>query len=275
MLFSEREEAVPPRLVQGESLDGPTRNRITNYVGGLLKPLYEYPEFLSILTGNVVDRLGHLNHGTTANLDNIIDIIQRGEWNHVYDVLELLIQGILSEGLSYNPEDINRIMKEENTGYRLFLARNEESTTCTFSPIANDLESRTIQNAVSTEYEAVNEHVAKSLRLFSDRKSPDYANAVKEAISAIESLCKSVLGERSKSPIGDLFKRLESNGHNIHKSLQLACEKLYGYASDANNVRHGGDKPSDITVDDALFMIVTCSALVNYFLCLLETPDKD
>ena len=52
---------------------------------------------------------------------------------------------------------------------------------------------------------------------------------------------------------------------NIHGSLKSAILALYGYASDEGGIRHAErETESTVTIEEAKFMMVTCSAIVNY-----------
>ena len=43
--------------------------------------------------------------------------------------------------------------------------------------------------------------------------------------------------------------------------------KLYGYASDKGGIRHAeGLFESDVTFEEAKFMLVSCSAFINYLI---------
>lgn len=55
----------------------------------------------------------------------------------------------------------------------------------------------------------------------------------------------------------------------IHAGLKSAFNMLYGYTSDANGIRHAGDigGPSS-TFEEAKFMLVSCSAFVNYLIAV-------
>ena len=49
--------------------------------------------------------------------------------------------------------------------------------------------------------------------------------------------------------------------------MKAAFEKLYGYTSDASGVRHAGKLGGpDSTFEEAKFMLVSCSAFVNYLI---------
>ena len=66
-----------------------------------------------------------------------------------------------------------------------------------------------------------------------------------------------------------MLKKLEDKGIEIHKGLKSAFNKLYGYTSDANGIRHAGDiGGSSSTFEEAKFMLVTCCAFINYLTAL-------
>ena len=41
---------------------------------------------------------------------------------------------------------------------------------------------------------------------------------------------------------------------------------LYGYASDENGIRHGGIDFKNAPAEDAKYMLISCSAFVNYLM---------
>ena len=105
-------------------------------------------------------------------------------------------------------------------------------------------------------------HARAALTLLSDRKSPDYRNSIKEAISAVESACRVVTGN-PKATLGDALKQLETKGIRIHSALKASFDKLYGYTSDEGGIRHSLLEQSTVDFEDAKFMLVSCSAFVN------------
>ena len=52
----------------------------------------------------------------------------------------------------------------------------------------------------------------------------------------------------------------------FHPTLLEAFTKLYAYTSDANGIRHGHLGDSYVSLAEARFMLVSCSAFVNYLL---------
>jgi hypothetical protein len=110
----------------------------------------------------------------------------------------------------------------------------------------------------------VDEHLHRSLSLLSDRAEPDYRNAIKEAISAVEALCVMINGD-SSGTLGQALKKLGSAAAvTTHPALEKAFSSLYGYTSDASGIRHALMDEPNLRFEDAKFMLVTCAAFVSY-----------
>ena len=74
-------------------------------------------------------------------------------------------------------------------------------------------------------------------------------------------MCQIITGNNNAS----LGKALEKLKGKIHPALNTAFEKLYGYASNSNGIRHAnGLGEGDSTFEEAKYMLVSCSAFVNY-----------
>lgn len=95
--------------------------------------------------------------------------------------------------------------------------------------------------------------------MLSDREAPDYRNSVKESISAVEAVCRSVAGTPTAT-LGDALKRIP----DVHPAFSRAFSALYGYTSDASGVRHALTNESNVTYADAKFMLVACAAFVSF-----------
>src|SRR5262249_44349480 len=104
----------------------------------------------------------------------------------------------------------------------------------------------------------------QAVALLGQRPDPDYRNAIKEAISAVEGVVKRLEGTRS----GGLSAALDSLADRIdlHRSLKIGLEKLYAYTSDKDGVRHAILDEPNVDGADARFMVVACSAFVNFLL---------
>ena len=58
----------------------------------------------------------------------------------------------------------------------------------------------------------------------------------------------------------------------LHPKLQEGFKALYGYTSDTHGIRHALKDDATPDAEDAKFMLVSCSAFVNY---LVEKANKN
>jgi hypothetical protein len=112
------------------------------------------------------------------------------------------------------------------------------------------------------DFPGVATHLRRALELLSDRESPDYRNSIKESISAVESLAKTITGN-PKATLGQALNVIERE-RKIHPSLLEAFSKLYGYTSDEGGIRHAMLEDPNITVSDAKFFLMSCTSFINY-----------
>ncbi len=133
------------------------------------------------------------------------------------------------------------------------------------SPITDEEELSEIEKALKNPIDSVKEHIKQSLSLFSDRENPDYRNSIKEAISAVESLCR-IISDNPNATLGDALKHIEkSDNVELHPALKDAFSKLYGWTSDKKSgIRHGFMDITNLSDEDARFMLIACSAFINY-----------
>ena len=187
---------------------------------------------------------------------------ERTKWYIVYDDIEKICCLLFKEECSYfypkKFEEINSILKEENSAYLL-------SDYGFIIPITNKEELETVNEATTSPYAPVNEHIQKAISLF--KKEPaDYANSIKESISAVEALCQIIIDDE-KATLGKAIKKLKEKGVMIPPALEEAFNKLYGYTSNEGGIRHAlSEGDTQPTFDDAKYMLVSCSAFVNYLI---------
>lgn len=122
-----------------------------------------------------------------------------------------------------------------------------------------------IEQAIKDSENNVKLHLQTALGLLAKKPSGDYRNSIKESISAVEAVCRELTG---KSTLGDALNELEKTGVVIPKVMKLGFDKLYGYTNNKETgIRHalmdndGSYIPSS---DEAVFMLVSCSAFINY-----------
>lgn len=151
---------------------------------------------------------------------------------------------------------MNEIFEKECVGYRFVnreIIRNIDKTEIT-----------TIEEASDTKFDGCNTHIKKATHYLYDREKPDYKNSIKESISAVESICRVIAGDGAT--LGDALKVLEKK-RGLKGQLKSGFEKLYNYTNDKGGIRHAeGLFVSEVTFEEAKYMLVSCSAFVNYLI---------
>ena len=207
------------------------------------------------------------------------DTFNNDEYDDVLTVIEALVQywdtymkkcrpdyyikyhGYVDKSLY---EEANEVFEKEYIGYRFI----DEKIT----PISDKYEVAAVNEALQNIYQPVREHISKANSLLADRENPDYENSIKESISAVEAICEIItLLHGKEATLGNMLKHLEDKGIYMHPALKSALNILYGYTSEASGIRHakklGGE---DSTFAEAKYMLVACSAFVNYLIALNE-----
>lgn len=196
-------------------------------------------------------------HYYIKELNNIAkSVLTRARYNEVFDFIQLVCKYCRDNQSLIN--ELNSIFEEEYVGYRFIDGR--------IVPITDKNEIEAIEEACNNKFEGTRAHIKKAVGFLADREHKDYKNCIKESISAVESICSIVVGNE-KATLGQAIKRLEDSGLVIHTALKNAFSNLYGYTSDEGGVRHAnGMFESDVTFEEAKFMLVSCSAFVNYLI---------
>ena len=185
-------------------------------------------------------------------------------WYFIYDFIEKYLDMADEKTRTKMVPVFNKILEEETAAYRIVGTK--------VIPITNEAEIETVNQASFTPFDTVNTHISKALNLYADRKNPDYENSVKESISAVEAMCCIITGTSGKqATLGNAIKKLKGAGVHIHPAMERAFDALYGYTSDENGIRHGGMDFQAVPAEDAKYMLVSCSAFVNY---LVEKYSK-
>lgn len=182
------------------------------------------------------------------------------EWYQIYDFIEFIPLNYTRDHYSQTNESFieycNNVFERELSAYRF--------VNGTLTQISSKEEVESIEEAliITDTLKPVKTHLNRALELFSDRKTPDYRNSIKESISAVESYC-SILTGNPKATLGQALKQIEKD-NNIHPALKNSFSSLYGYTSDADGIRHALLDDDNLNQEDAKFMLVACSAFINY-----------
>ncbi len=287
--FSDRNGIkVENTIIQLKDFDKRTRVQLQNMLSQLYREVYHgelfytkacIQDFFRYILGTVysepVDVRIDYDDDEIWNMINTT--IMEDDYDDVLTLIEAIIQywdnyikdSLADCGYSYFEvpfkgipifKIVNMFLEREYIGYRF--------VDGIITPICDEYEIEAINQALDTKYQPVYEHLSKANRMMADRNNPDYENSIKESISAVEALCEILTGIKGKeATLGKMLKKLEDSGVEIHAGLKTAFTTLYGYTSDANGIRHAGDigGPAS-TFEEAKYMLVSCSAFINYLI---------
>lgn len=188
-------------------------------------------------------------------LDAIRKLHDRAEWYEVYDLVEFIAAELEEADRGEFREACNKAMEKEFSAFRF--------VTDGIAPIVDNAEIDALETAASLKqpYGAAAIHIQQAITHLSDREKPDLRNVIKEAISAVEATCQQITG-RPKASLGDALKHIGVD--QMHPALNQALDKLYGWTSDADGIRHALSSDATVEFAEAKFMLVTCAAFVNY-----------
>lgn len=290
--FSDRNGIKPENTeIQLKDFDERTRVQFVNMIsrlyrdvfGGMFYQKEPVQIFFRFIWGEVYSQQVDARkiYDDDVFFKNINETIMKDEYDAVLTLLEVIAgcwdAYLEHRGMRYRYEKfgsqtiydcMNTVFKQEYVGYRFIDGY--------ISPISDEEEIQAIEGALTNPYHPVREHITKANRLLSDRDKPDYENSIKESISAVEAICEVLTGVQGKeASLGKLLKKLEDNGVVIHSGLKSAFHVLYGYTSNANGIRHAGDigGPAS-TFEEAKFMLVACSAFINYLIGVSAGNEK-
>ncbi len=180
------------------------------------------------------------------------------EWWQVYDLVEFLVEEYQDEEVTSTARELyNRVLEQERSAFR-FVGLSLTRLTSAEEVAAVE---RTLEK--TTQMSGVRHHLLRALELLGDRSSPDYPNSMKEAISAVESVCRRLSGKQNAT-LADGFDALERAGVPLHGALVKGFKAIYGYSSDADGIRHAALDVPSVGVEDATYFLVSCSAFVGY-----------
>lgn len=256
-------------VLQLDGMDASLRNSLWNY---LLKTIFSgkwenHPQVSKIICEKYfklpVDTLPSNDFEHQTWLRNYF-FNNSFQWYHVYNLIEFIADNCNSMRYNINSDkfkaEINKILEEESVGYRFIGG--------TLAPISSSEEINSITSAIEDAKEkalyGTKKHIETALVLMAKKPIPDYRNSIKESISSIESIAKQLTGEAGGG-LEKAISKLDSVVH-FHGAFKAGLLSLYGYTSDKNGIRHAILEETDIGFDEAKFMLVTCSALVNFII---------
>ena len=261
--FSERNGYENPReVIIREQINEPVQNSIYNWI----TRIYDENCYASLFNRGDIERcvwvyflnqrIDRFNSRDDIIRSYILD--DANIWYKKLDLIELFYSLVreASSRVNLHIDYLNEEFQRHNFAYRMVDGHIVEVTS--------DEEIKSIEGALTTPIDGVKIHLQTALKhLSASQGEPDYRNSIKESISAVECYCRVVTGATT---LGTALKNIEDKGVTINATLKLAMEKLYGYTNNPDTgIRHALlDDANPPTSAEAIYMLVTCSAFINY-----------
>lgn len=186
----------------------------------------------------------------------VVDLVNGAAWFKVYDITEALYTELTSERY----EDIkpahdferrlNDFFVENGIGWELRDGKIVHRGSDVFARSTHEVP----QLLDETGFERAASEMREAHRDISRRPEPDLTGAIQHAMAALEATAREVTGQPNQT-LGSLVSALD-----LHKPLDQAVHKLWGYASDrGRHIREGQ------TVDraEAEFIVTVAGALCD------------
>ncbi|NHZ85792.1 MAG: hypothetical protein GWP19_07915 [Planctomycetia bacterium] len=259
MKFSDRYGHTKTTIIKND-ISEPLKNRIWNVICKHIDSHYTH-QFSTLK--DIYDKCFKLptnelsDHTTLLAYRRMTNLFLKLNWYSIYNFLEDLISISDLKDLDGLKNNLNRILKEENSSYQIINDNVIE--------ITSDEEIAEIEEAIDAGFEGVKIHISQAVSILSNRERPDYRNVIKESILAVESICQIITDDKNAT-LGKALDKIEEK-YKIHNALKDGFKKIYGYTSDGDGIRHSlTEKPENLTLTDAKFMLIACSAFVNYLI---------
>ncbi|TFC81156.1 hypothetical protein E3T23_06570 [Cryobacterium cheniae] len=196
--------------------------------------------------------------------------ILESSWLEMFNVVEFVVRNVnkrfkrrWSEALS---KVFNSLFEHHLVGYRFI----DEMITPIDSPDA--LAAIEAARDATDQYAGARHHLKTALAKLSDRSRPDYANSVKESLSAVESMGEALTGETT---LGKALDKLASVGIVTHPAQLKAWKAMYGWASDEGGIRHSAQAPPTVDQATAKYTLISSSAFISLLIdAALHATDR-
>ena len=179
-------------------------------------------------------------------------------FNQIFDLIQFVLRHPKC------PPEFIDMMKDIFMYTRLAYTIDTEKPP-TIIPSVTEAEGNTIIESLQLLRRAGLEGSASHLRNASECiNRNDWAGSIRESIHAVESVARQ-LDPKSSETLGGALAALEKR-EALHPALKEAFNRLYGYTSNEQGVRHAllDRSAADVGIDEAVFMLGSCASFASY-----------
>ncbi len=206
----------------------------------------------------------------------LADHLRACTWYHFLDFVELVGTRLkdAEEGHNFEPDWLERFgyeayrkqVNEAFTEERLVWRLDSRGQLVRQAPPALQARIEAVEQSLADEYSPARDHFRKAQRFLTERPL-DPENAIKEVVSAVESVARVICPKAST--LGAALKELQKK-RALPGLLIDSLEKLYAYASAEPAVRHGAPAQSRVSLHDAELAFHVSAAFIRYLIALRE-----
>jgi hypothetical protein len=124
--------------------------------------------------------------------------------------------------------------------------------------------------------ESARKHFNKGLRYFQQVSEPDYENAVKESVCAVEATARALFTNLGAKTLADIVKGITGiEAGKLPKALATTFHGLYGFRSGGEGVAHGGATGGPATQALAEYVLAVAASQIILLVDLANGEDTD
>ena len=271
--FSQRYGHAPlPKVMELGELSSELRLALSNKFYEVLNGEKIGSSLLDTLQACVVRILGRFSQIPGSRVSKRLykhveyfeSIFMQDTFNRVLDLCEIIINELdrPTEKKYHFSESVKELFNIHQAAYWLDTSQRPYQ----FMPCANPEQGIATQEAIKTLRDGGMDGAVIHLREAAEHINiGQYADSVKDSILAVESVARKI-DPQASSTLTPALRSLEKAGILTHPALKSGFEKLYGYASDKEGIRHAivFKKDADVGQDEALYMFGSCASFAAY-----------
>ena len=181
-----------------------------------------------------------------------------GPYNRIFDFLQFVFRH------KKGPRDfscaVESVLKDSMCAYTV--VKDGPTIVPIALPEQRESVKRAFQALASGPFESARSNLRKSADLINVN---DFPGSIRESVHAVESVARTI-DPKNSSTLSTALDSLEKDGLLKHPALKIAIEKLYAYASDEPDSRHGNPdyKSSTAGSQEAMLVFGACTSIVAY-----------
>jgi hypothetical protein len=191
--------------------------------------------------------------------DDLVALLAKLQWDRFCEAVEQIYEHIPKAATKRSlQKGLNTVFARNGFGYEMRNGQLERIGALTHDEAV--AEARSILR--DSDLKGPAEQFRKAQSFYHARPTPDCANAVKEAIGAVEGLARILVGDPSilLSKVPTLLSRTKGT----HPALADLIVKLYGYRGDADGAAHGATGVRPVPLEEAEFVLGISASCIVY-----------